>query len=52
MSGSPTVPKRLFVHNESLDFAAAVQDVMGDELGRLVEELLKVEVAASRRLRN
>ncbi len=52
MSGVATVPKRVFVHNESLDFAAAVQDMNGTELQEFFVRLFAVEVAASKQLEN
>jgi hypothetical protein len=50
MSQVAAVPKRVFVHNESLDFAAAIQDATEAELNKFFTHLLSVEVAASKRL--
>ena len=50
MSSLENVPRRLFVHNESLDFAAAVRGIDGDELKRFFARLFTAEVAASRRM--
>jgi hypothetical protein len=50
MSKDATVPGRLFVHNESLDFAAALQTLPTEELPRFFIRLLAAEVAASKQL--
>jgi hypothetical protein len=44
------VPRRLFVHNESLDFFAALKNVKATEHQEFFSRLLKAEVAASRLL--
>jgi hypothetical protein len=50
MSSEATVPRRVFVHNESLDFAAALKDLDGHDLLAFFVQLFEVEVMASRRL--
>jgi hypothetical protein len=50
MSSAATVPKRVFVHNESLDFLAAVKEISGSELKRFFARLFASEVAASKKL--
>ncbi len=50
MSSIGTVPKRVFAHNESLDFVAAVQDINGSELSKFFARLFSAEVAASKLL--
>ena len=48
VSDTSTVPRRFFVHNESLDFFAALADTKGDELQEVFAHLLQLEVEASR----
>jgi hypothetical protein len=49
-SNETAVPGRLFTHNESLDFCAAVAGLEGRELRDFFATLLAVEVESSRRL--
>jgi hypothetical protein len=49
-SENATVPGRLFTHNESLDFCAALEGLKDDELRQFFASLLTLEVEASRRL--
>jgi hypothetical protein len=44
------VPRRFFIHNESLDFFAALKNTKIPELQEFFSRLFKAEVAASRRL--
>lgn len=46
----PTVPRRVFVHNESLDFFAAMRNNHADYLQGFFARLISVEVEASRKL--
>jgi hypothetical protein len=48
VSDIPTVPRRFFVHNEALDFIAALSDTSAQQLGSFFAQLLKVEVEASK----
>jgi hypothetical protein len=48
VSNAPAVPRRFFVHNESLDFFAAMANTT--ELQGFFSRLLKAEVEASRQL--
>jgi hypothetical protein len=50
VSAVAAVPRRFFVHNESLDFFAALQNTKNTELQQFFSRLLKAEVEASRRL--
>lgn len=50
VSGVATVPRRFFVHNEALDFFAALQNIKNTELHQFFTRLLEAEVEASRRL--
>ncbi|MCX7960625.1 MAG: hypothetical protein N2653_03490 [Burkholderiales bacterium] len=52
VSDIPIVPRRFFVHNESLDFVAALSETTGTQLRKFFAQLLKVEVEASRCLEN
>jgi hypothetical protein len=52
VSDIPTVPRRFFVHNEALDFIAALSGTTGNELTRFFAQLLEQEVEASRCLEN
>jgi len=52
VSDIPTVPRRFFVHNESLDFVAALSETTATQLPAFFKQLLKVEVEASRCLEN
>jgi hypothetical protein len=49
-SQESTIPRRFFVHNESLDLFAAVKDYDAARLRKLFARLLVDEVATSRRL--
>lgn len=49
-SSEQAVPGRLFTHNESLDFFAAVDGLNNDELRDFLSTLLQAEIAASQKL--
>jgi hypothetical protein len=49
-SDDSNVPGRLFTHNESLDFCAAVANMQSEPLKILFASLLEAEVASSRQL--
>lgn len=49
-SDESSVPGRLFTHNESLDFCAAVSGLSDKELREFFASLLSAEVESSRRL--
>jgi hypothetical protein len=49
-SNEQVVPGRLFTHNESLDFFAAVDGLKNDELRDFLSSLLQAEIAASQKL--
>ena len=44
------IPRRFFVHNEALDFCLVLGTVRGSSLSRVLANLLRAEVRASRRL--
>ena len=46
----PSVPRRFFTHNESLDFFGALRDVETSALGEFFRKLILAEVDASKRL--
>jgi len=50
VSNETVVPRRFFVHNESLDFFAALKNIKATGLHEYFSRLLKAEVAASRLL--
>jgi hypothetical protein len=50
MAGEKTIPGRLFVHNEALDFGLAVLGVGPDGFDETLGKIIKREVAASRQL--
>jgi hypothetical protein len=50
VSNEAVVPRRFFIHNESLDFFAAMKNTKATELQAFFSRLLKAEVEASRRL--
>lgn len=49
-SGETSVPGRVFTHNQSLDFCAAVDGIKGKKLETFLAELLQAETEASRTL--
>ena len=49
-SDMASVPRRFFVHNESIDFCAAISSRQSESLPDFFESLIKAEVAASTRL--
>jgi hypothetical protein len=49
-SGEEAVPGRLFTHNQSLDFFAAVKDLRQTELRTFLSGLLTAEIEASKKL--
>ena len=49
-SSESSVPGRLFTHNESLDFCAAVSGLDNEQLKTFFENLLVQEVKTSRQL--
>ena len=49
-SAETSVPGRLFTHNESLDFCAAVKGLDDEQLKAFFEKLLSQEVETSRKL--
>lgn len=49
-SHATTVPGRLFIHNESLDFCATVSGLSHKRLNDFFAELLKAEIKSSRSL--
>ena len=49
-SCATTIPGRLFIHNESLDFCATVSGLTGKRFHSFFADLLKDEVESSRRL--
>jgi hypothetical protein len=51
-SDMPTVPRRFFVHNESLDFCATLSSEPAESLEDYFEKLITAEVAASGKLEN
>ncbi|MBV9377076.1 MAG: hypothetical protein JO320_18830 [Alphaproteobacteria bacterium] len=48
VSDSPVVPRRFFVHNESLDFFAALAGIDATKMKDLFSKLFTAEVQASR----
>jgi hypothetical protein len=44
------IPRRVFTHNEPLDFCAAIKDYRGARLSKFLAALLKAEVECSCRL--
>ena len=52
VSGEAFVPRRFFVHNDALDFFAAMANIKDTELQRFFSKLLTAEVGASRQLEN
>jgi hypothetical protein len=50
VSKEPTVPRRFFIHNESLDFFAALKNVKHAELQGFFARLIKAEVKTSKLL--
>jgi len=50
ISKIPTIPGRVYTHNEFLDFIVCAGGVQKERLHQLLETLLKKEIKASRRL--
>ena len=50
VSNETVVPHRFFLHNEALDFFAAVKNTKQAELGDFFSRLIEREVATSRRM--
>ena len=50
MVGEKTIPGRLFVHNEALNFGLAVLGVGPDGFAQTLGKIIKREVDASRQL--
>jgi hypothetical protein len=50
VSKEPSVPRRFFTHNESLDFFGALRDVEISALGGFFRRLILAEVNASKRM--
>jgi len=50
VSNEPVVPRRFFIHNESLDFFAALKNTNDSELRDFFSRLLKAEVETSKQL--
>lgn len=49
-SDETSVPQKLFMHNDSLDFYAALSGIEGNELSKFLKEFLKQEIETSKLL--
>lgn len=52
VSEEATVPRRVFTHNEALDFCVSLAAIPRDRLALVLGALLKAEIRASRKLEN
>jgi hypothetical protein len=50
VSNEAVVPRRFFIHNEALDFFAALKKTDDAQLGHFFSRLIKREVATSQRM--